>query len=75
MWSDTVKGTISSSFFIGYTLTNFVGERLGSMTVTTAYACSLKLTCCTLPDWLSNEHILLAKLLQFLCDVSLSAAL
>lgn len=25
MWSDTVKGTISSSFFIGYTLTNFVG--------------------------------------------------
>ncbi len=24
-WSDTVKGTISSSFFLGYTLTNFIG--------------------------------------------------
>jgi ACS family sodium-dependent inorganic phosphate cotransporter len=25
MWSDSVKGTISSSFFVGYTLTNFMG--------------------------------------------------
>ena len=24
-WSDTVKGQVSSSFFLGYTLTNFVG--------------------------------------------------
>jgi hypothetical protein len=30
LWSDTVKGTISSSFFIGYTLTNFVGKYDGS---------------------------------------------
>ena len=24
-WSDSVKGTISSSFFVGYTLTNLIG--------------------------------------------------
>ena len=24
-WSDTVKGQVSSSFFLGYTVTNFVG--------------------------------------------------
>ena len=24
-WTDTVKGQVSSSFFLGYTVTNFVG--------------------------------------------------
>ena len=50
MWSDTVKGTISSSFFIGYTLTNFVGERHGSKIMNDACLGPLKLSCCTPPD-------------------------
>ena len=52
LWSDTVKGTISSSFFIGYTLTNFVGETACQPAVLECALCHVRcasithLVCC-----------------------------
>ena len=42
LWSDTVKGTISSSFFIGYTLTNFIGK-CNSSAPQCCWACRVEL--------------------------------
>ena len=40
-WSDTTKGAISSSFFLGYTFTNLVGALLLPLSSRTDYQCSM----------------------------------
>jgi hypothetical protein len=46
-WSDTVKGQVSSSFFLGYTVTNFVGALIRTFIVSPSpHACVCVLSLC-----------------------------
>ena len=43
-WSDSAKGAISSSFFLGYTVTNLIGEVNTARRTHCAICCSMQAT-------------------------------
>ena len=50
-WSDSVKGAISSSFFIGYTITNLIGKLCTEMQVLAGALLPLPVLANKLPEW------------------------